>query len=192
MTTSNKAKRTTVAIGSLPVDGFQMPDGSYRMSQAGAATAINESPVYALRFLASRDSKALLGEAFTDYTPEQIEVESAEGDRGQTRINALPLDVVAAYWLYRSFKGNKTAFTLTWALLQESLERRFDAAFGVERSEGDRNALFAQRLQQTEADLSALGEAYAEPDALREQVARLEQQLHDAGLEPWQLPLIER
>ena len=192
MTTGDKAKRTTVAIGSLPVDGFQMPDGSYRMSQAGAAMAINESPVYALRFLASRDSKALLGEAFTDYTPEQIEVESAEGDRGQTRINALPLDVVAAYWLYRSFKGNKTAFTLTWALLQESLERRFDAAFGVERSEGDRNALLAQRLQQTEADLSVLGEAYAEPDALREQVARLEQQLRDAGLEPWHLPPSER
>ena len=163
MTTSDKAKRATVAIGLLSVDGFQMPDGSYRMSQAGAATTINESPVYALCFLASRDSKALLGEAFTDYTPEQIEVETSPGDRGQTRINALPLEVVAAYWLYRSFKGNKVAFTLTWALLQESLERRFDAAFGVERSDGDRNALLTQRLQQTEADLVALGEAYAEP-----------------------------
>jgi hypothetical protein len=188
-TTDNKARRAEVAIGPSSVDGFQMPDGSYRMSQAGAATTINESPVYALRFLASRDSKALLGEAFTDYTPEQIEVEPSPGDRGQTRINALPLEVMAAYWLYRSFKGNKVAFTLTWALLQESLERRFDAAFGVERSESDRNALLTQRLQ---ADLSALGEAYAEPDELREQVARLEQQLRDAGLEPWQLPQTER
>ena len=71
----------------------------------------------------------------------------------------------------------------------ESLERRFDAAFGVERSESDRNALLTQRLQ---ADLSALGETYAEPDELREQVARLEQQLRDAGLEPWQLPPSER
>jgi hypothetical protein len=32
----------------------------------------------------------------------------------------------------------------------------------------------------------------AEPDALHEQVARLEQQLHDAGLEPWHLPPSER
>ncbi|MBD1917262.1 MULTISPECIES: hypothetical protein [Cyanophyceae] len=45
---------------------------------------------------------------------------------------------------------------------------------------------------------SLTGEGYtdqifeAEPDALREQVARLEQQLHDAGLEPWQLPPNER
>lgn len=104
MTTGDKAKRTTVAIGPSSVEGFQMPDGSYRMSQAGAATTINESPVYALRFLASRDSKAFLGEAFTDYTSEQIEVET---------------------------------------------------------SPGDREALLAQRLQ---ADLFALGEAYAEPD----------------------------
>ena len=190
--TSDKAKRTTVEIGSSSVEGFQMPDGSYRMSQAGAATTINESPVYALRFLALRDSKALLGEAFTDYTPEQIEVETSPGERGQTRINALPLQVVAAYWLYRSFKGNKVAFTLTWALLQESLERRFDAAFGVERSEGDRNALLSQRLQQTEAALAAAADALAEPDLRTEREARLEQQLRDAGLEPWQLPPTER
>jgi hypothetical protein len=94
MTANDKAQRATVQIGPLSVDGFQMPDGSYRMSQAGAATAINDSPVYALRFLTSRDSKALLGEAFTDYTPEPIEVESSQGERGQTRINALPLEVV--------------------------------------------------------------------------------------------------
>ena len=132
MTTGDKAKRVMVAIGPSSVEGFQMPDGSYRMSQAGAATTIDESPVYALRFLVSRDSKALLEEAFTDYTPEQIEVEP---------------------------------------------------------SPGDRNALLTQRFQ---ADLSALGEAYAEPEELREQVARLEQQLRNAGLEPWQLPPIER
>ncbi len=186
--THDKAKRATVQIGPLSVDGFQMPDGSYRMSQAGAAKAISESPVYALRFLASKDSKALLGKAYTDYTPEPIEVESSQGDRGQTRINALPLEVVSAYWLYRAFKGNKAAFTLTWALIQETLERRFDTAFGVERSESDRDALLTQRLQ---ADLSRAIEALAEPDLRTEREARLEQQLRDAGLEPWQLPTEE-
>lgn len=172
--TGDKAKRATVAIGALSVDGFQMTDGSYRMSQAGAATTINESPVYALSFLDSGDSNALLGEDFMDYAPEQIEVEISPGDRGQTRINALPLEEVAAYWLYRSFEGHKVACTLTWALPQAPLECRFEATFGVERSEGDRNALLAQRLQ---SDLTTLGETYAETDELREQVARLEQRL---------------
>jgi hypothetical protein len=184
---SDKATRQPINIGAIAVEGFMMPDGSYRMSQAGAATAINESPVYALRFLTSRDSKALLGEAYTDYTPEQIEVETSQGDRGQTRINALPLEVVSAYWLYRAFKGNKAAFTLTWALLQESLERRFDAAFGVSRSEADYNQRLSDRLQQLETSLEQLGAAYAEPDTLREHVERLEEQLRQNGIEPWKI-----
>lgn len=84
-----KATRSTVTIGSLVVDGFMLPDGTYRMSQAQAAEAIEEPPVYALRFLRSNDSKALLGEAYTDYKPDPVEVENASNTRGQTRINAL-------------------------------------------------------------------------------------------------------
>jgi len=57
--------------------------------------------------------------------------------------------------------------------MAETLERRFDTAFGVERSESSRNTILAQRLQQTESALEALGEAYAEPDLLREDNQRL-------------------
>ncbi len=107
---------------------------------------------------------------------------------GQTRIQAIPLNVVGKYWLWQSYRGNKQAFALIDALLEESLERRFDAAFGVERSESERDALLTQRLQQTESALAALGDAYAEPDLLRMENEQLRQQLRDAGLEPWQLP----
>lgn len=192
MTNSDKAKRATVAIGSSEVDAFQMPDGSYCMSQAQVAECIGTTPQNASNFLRSKAFKALRGGESTDHSFETIEVESSQQATGGTRINAVPLDVVWAFWLYQCSRGNKQAYNLLAALGLESLERRFDAAFGVERSESDREALLAQRLQQTEADLSALGEAYAEPDELREQVARLEQQLRDAGLEPWQLPQTER
>ena len=50
MSDSIKATRATVAIGGLTVDAFMLPDGSYRMSQSGAAAAIADAPVYALRF----------------------------------------------------------------------------------------------------------------------------------------------
>lgn len=53
---------------------------------------------------------------------------------------------------------------------------------------GDRNALLAQRLEQAEADLAAMGEAYAEPDLLRMEFDQLRQQVRDLGSEPWQLP----
>lgn len=81
--------------------------------------------------------------------------------------------MVSKYWLWQAFRGNKKALALVDALLEESLERRFDLAFGVERSEAERNTLLAQRLQQTEAQLEVLGEAYAEPELLREENERL-------------------
>ncbi len=182
-TGGDKAKRATVAIGSMEVDGFQMPDGSYRMSQTQAAESVGKSQRNAGRFLASKGIKALRGEG---YTPDTIEVESSEQSRGQARFNALPLDVVSAYWLWEASRGNQQAITLCYALMAETLERRFDAAFGVERSESERNSLLTQRLQQTEADLERLGEAYAEPDLLREEVERLQQQVRELGGEPWQ------
>lgn len=179
-------KRELIPIGGVGIEGFQLPDGSYRMSQAQAAQAIGESPVYALRFLAAKDSKVLLGERYTDYTPEQIEVKTGEGKRGQSRINALPLHVVSAYWLYRAYRGNKQAFVMCWALLTETLERRFDNAFGVSRSEVDYDQRLSDRVQQLQGSLAQLEEAYAEPDVLREHVARLEQQIRQLGAEPWQ------
>jgi hypothetical protein len=188
-TTGDKAKRAKVEIGPLSVDGFQMPDGSYRMSQTQAAESVGKPEINARRFLDSRGIKALRGEG---YTPDSIEVDSPEQGRGQTRFNALPLDVISAYWLWEASKGTQQAIALCYALMTETLERRFDAAFGVERSEADRNALLTQRLQQTEAALSAAVDALAEPDLRTEREARLEQQLRDAGVEPWQLPQTER
>lgn len=185
MTTGDKAKRATVAIGSLSVDGFQMPDGSYRMSQTQAAECVGRPQRNAGRFLESKGIKALRGEG---YTPDSIEVDPSDQFRGQARFNALPPDVVSAYWLWEASKGNQQAIALCYALMAETLERRFDAAFGVERSEGDREALLVQRLQRTEADLAALGEAYASDDLARMEVEQLRQQIRDMGGEPWQLP----
>jgi hypothetical protein len=179
-----KAVRAIVPLGAIEIEGLMLPDAGYRMSQAQASEAVEEPPVYALRFLQSKDSKALLGEGYTDYTPETIEVQSAPGVRGQTRVNALPLEVVAAYWLYRAYRGNRKALLLCWALLSESLERRFDAAFGVTRAESEYNDVLTER-RQLERDLTRLGEAYALDDDLRQRVEYLERFCRDRGFDPW-------
>jgi len=187
MSESIKANRATVAIGEFSVDAFMLPDGSYRMSQAGAAAAIADAPVYALRFLKTNDSKLLLGEAFTDYNPDVIEVESEPDVRGQTRINALPLEVVAAYWLYRAFKGNKAAFILSGALIAESLERRFDNAFGVVRTEQERNDITTARIKTLESDLANLGEGFAIDDDIRRERDYFESLLKQNDIDPYGL-----
>ncbi len=104
MTDPTKATRATVRIGNIEIDGFQLPNGSYRMSQTQAADCIGDDPVYARNFLTSKTFKALQDR---DYTPETFEVNPENQVRGQTRIRGWELDIVYAFWVYRCFRGNK-------------------------------------------------------------------------------------
>ncbi|MFM7425132.1 MAG: hypothetical protein ACKO7W_09110 [Elainella sp.] len=47
---SVKATRAVVQIGSLSIDGFMLPDGSYRMSQTQAAQCIEKPEINARQY----------------------------------------------------------------------------------------------------------------------------------------------
>jgi AraC-like DNA-binding protein len=188
MTESIKATRASVQIGAIEVDGFMLPDGSYRMSQAQVAQAVGKPPVNALRFLESKALKGLLGEGYTDYSPEQIEIEPELGRRGQSRFNALPLEVATAYWVNQCFQGNKQALALVMALTTETLERRFDNAFGVTRTEQERQERLEVSIQQLEQEL---GEAFAFADQANYEKQYMESVLRQHGIDPWALPNTE-
>jgi hypothetical protein len=182
MTDSVKATRATVQLGTLMIDGFMLPDGSYRMSQNQAAGCIEDDAVYARNFLTSRVLKSLRGEG---YTPETFEVSSEGQARGQTRIQGWTLDIVFAYWVYRCHKGSKSAFNLVVALGTETLERRFDRAFGVARPEEEWDRRLSDAIvNQLESDLSS---AFEEADTAMSREKLLEQQLRELGVEPWAL-----
>lgn len=185
MSELGKAKRADIPIGSLSVDGFMLSDGSYRMSQSQVSECIGDDAVYARNFLKSKALKALRGEG---YTPETFEIDSSDQTRGQTRFQEWPLDIAYAYWVYRCSKGNKKAFSLVIALGTETLERRFDAAFGVERTEDERNQILSDRVHQLEQDLEALGDSYAIEDEIRRERDRFEELLRENGIDPYGLP----
>ena len=161
MTDTVIATRATITIGPLSVDGFMLPDGSYRMSQKNVADAVGKPAMNASRFLGSKAIKGLLGGDYTDHGLEQIAIGTGEGKRGQSRINALPLEVVTAYWIHQCSQGNKKAIALVMALATETLERRFDNVFGIEKSEDDYNAMLFKRVESLETDV---GEAYVVAD----------------------------
>ena len=186
MTTEFKATRATVTIGSLVVDGFMLPDGSYRMSQTQAAEIVGLSERNARDFLRSKSLKSLLGDGYTAAKTEQIEIESEGQARGGSRINALPLEIVAAYWQWQSHRGNTIALALCIALMAETLERRFDNAFGVNRAEIDRDQRLSDRLQRLQQDLDRLGEGFALDDVIRQQNDHYEKWFSDRGINPWQ------
>jgi hypothetical protein len=114
-----------------------------------------------LRFLGSKAFKGLADEG---YTPQISEIKSADEQlRGQSRINALLLAAVRKYWLWQAHRENKRALALI-ALMAGTLERRFDGAFGVIRTDIERNELLSQRVQELEPDIS---EAFWVEDEIR-------------------------
>jgi heme oxygenase len=102
------------------------------------------------------------------------------------------LDVVTAYWLYQSSQDNQKALALVWALLSESLERRFDDAFGVVRTEQERNEATTSRIKALESDLANLGEGFALDDEIRRERNYFESLLKQNGIEPYGLPSSDR
>ncbi len=185
---SDKAVRAVVPLGGLTIEGFMMPDGSYRMSLTQSAECVGLAVQNASDFLRSNALKGLTGEGYTPQISE-IEVEPDPNQtRGGTRIRAVPLEIVRKYWLWQAHRGNKKALALVDALMAETLERRFDAAFGVSRSESYRNELLAQRNQQLERNLTVLGEGFAMDDELRRERDYLERLLRENGIDPWGLP----
>lgn len=202
MTESVRAVRASVQIGSLTVDGFMLPDGSYRMSQTQAAECVGKPARSTFDFLRSKALKRLLSEAggtfdflredtaraiSTDaYAVEQFSVDlGVEGNQGQTRIKGVPLEIVILYWHWESFRGNKQAFFLVTGLATETLERRFDKAFGVTHTEAERDKLLAQRVQQLEQDIR---EAFWVDDEARIERDHYERLLRENGIDPWRIP----
>ena len=187
MTESQKATRATIAIGSLKVEGFMLPDGSYRMSQTQVAETVGLKPRNVFDFLRSKAIKSLLGEGYTFSVSddEYIQSEPETGKRGASRITPIPLEAVATYWLWQSHRGNKQALALCLALMAESLERRFDNAFGIQRSEEEYNQRLEQQVQQLEQQA---GEAFAAADDERRNAEMLERQIRELGGKPyWEL-----
>lgn len=159
-----KAKRATIQLGDRELEVFQLPDGSYDMSQAQVAKAVKKSRQNASDFLRSKWLKSLPGIDYTGPKNDLIEVTSDHEGRGGTRIAPISLELAAIYWYYQAKRGNQNAEALVIACLADSLLRRADEAFGVVRTADEYN----QRLKQLEMQLATLSENYATDDVARE------------------------
>jgi hypothetical protein len=78
------------------------------------------------------------------------------------------------------------------ALGTESLERRFDNAFGVVRTESERNDITTAKIKALESDLANLGEGFAIDDEIRRERDYFEAMLKQNGIDPYGLPSGDR
>lgn len=155
--TTYKAQHQQIHLGDRPLDIFRLPDGRYCLSLSSAAEAIGKRTCSIFQFLRSKALKTIVGNGsqFLSF-PDELNIE------GYPRaIVPVGIDVATLYWQAQAFKRDANAQALVNALLKQSLRDLADAAFGVKRTDGERQESFAQDLHQPPPPMADLNELYA-------------------------------
>lgn len=135
-----KATKAIIHLGKLPLDVYRLPDRSYKLYLESVTAIIGKEKPDLLDFLQGTSPQALRFKNYNLMHAEKILVEVEEGEF----IKPIPIPLATSYWLYEAFKGNKKAQAIAQASMIESIERRADQAFRVQRSELEYNRRFTQ------------------------------------------------
>ncbi len=131
---TGKAKRRTIHLGDIPLEVFQLPSGEYKLSQTQAAEAIEKDERSFREFLGSKSPEAL---PYKGFESAKLAVEDSN-----VPINPIPVRLAIAYWTKESLARNVISIRLLAACAVETIERRADKAFGVQRTEDEYNQRF--------------------------------------------------
>jgi len=142
-TPTKKAVKATIKLGDIPLDVYQLPDGSYQLYTESITDAIAQEKKDLLTFLKGKSEQALPFKEYNLIHAPTVEVEGEE-----IYIKPVPIRLATAYWFYRSIKGNKKAAAIVQACIAESIERRADKAFSIERTDTEYNKLFTETVEQ--------------------------------------------
>jgi hypothetical protein len=131
--TTIKAVRATINLGGIELDVFQLPDGEYRLSQVQILEIIELPKNWISRLQSStpKQLERLQSKGFTGY--------SLEVSIDKTRAKTLTIDDATKIWGLVARSGNEKALDILEACVGESIERRADAAFGMQRSLSEYN-----------------------------------------------------
>lgn len=134
------AVKATIKLGSIPVDVYQMPDGSYKLYVESITSAIGKPNNDLRSFLSGKSPQAL------PYKNKNL-LKGLEVEEYGGYIKSVPIELATAYWLYHTIRGNLIAQAIVQAALVESIERRADTAFKFKRTEEEYNQKFGERLE---------------------------------------------
>lgn len=140
-----KAQRATILLGSVEVEVFMLPDGSYRLSQSQVLeiVGVNKNWISRLQSSTPEIFKALQSKGFSGYSQSISISDESKARQAKT----LSIDDARRIWGWFARKGNDTALDLLEAAAAEAIERRADAVFGIQRAEEERNEYLATRMR---------------------------------------------
>ena len=139
-----KARRASITLGDIPLNVYQMPSGQYVLAGRNVTDAIGERNNSLIRTMGVKSLKAL---PHADESLIQISAVTGE------RFDGVSLEDAATYWGLRGLNGNPLAISILTACTIESIERRADRAFGVTRTEEERDQLLKTRMERVRARL---------------------------------------
>jgi hypothetical protein len=132
---AEKAVVAQIDFGYTKIEGLMLPDGSYRM---GVTQVTKLMPTLATQNNATREVKALLSKESLLF-------------KLKSELNSQPVNTISIDQFIQLIKNvviqkkNEEAINLLMILAEESIERRFNHAFGVKCTEEDYNKLLTIR-----------------------------------------------
>jgi hypothetical protein len=139
MTKTIKAERVVIELGSIPLNVYQLPDGSYRLSGRNVTDAVKEDNNTLSRFYGVK--------SLNDLPNADLERYRVNTGKEGSPFSPVAIQDAAVYWGNCSQKGNALAAAILVACAIESIERRADKAFGKTRSEEEYNARMKARIE---------------------------------------------
>jgi len=135
------AERAMTELGGIPLSVYRLPDGKYRLGLAQILESIDVATNWIGRLPSSspKTLKALQGKGFTGYVIE-ISVD-------KTRAKTLSIEDSLLIWRWFDKQGNEKASAIIDACVAETIERRADRAFKVQRSEEEYEQTTKARIE---------------------------------------------
>lgn len=138
-----EAKKATIYLGNIPLNVYQMHDGTYQLSLDSVTKVIGEERRDLLRF---KKSNSELAVQFKNYY--LFQARSVVIDEPEQFFKPIPVELATSYWFNRAMKGNQIAQALVQACMIESIERRADQAFKFKRTEEEYNRRFYDNYEE--------------------------------------------
>lgn len=138
-----KARKTTIQLGDLCIDGFELPP-----SNSGNYVCSKQQIVQLLGLDWRRFAQLQRLKLAQVLIPNGLKVSAVSTETG--KIDGIPVEQVPLVWALSASRGNEFAILLLAACTSESLERRFDKSFDNLRTDKERNERIIKRSRISE------------------------------------------